>query len=49
MVQISEKQYLFLHSDTGYQLFKCQIAQNLGLYMFKGSAMCNFWSWLKFN
>ena len=49
MVRILERQYLFLCSDTGYQLFKCRIAQNLGLYMFKGSAMCKWWGWPKFN
>ena len=31
MVQISEKQYLFLHSDTGYQLFYCQNGSKFGL------------------
>ena len=49
MVRISEKQYLFLRSDTGYQLFKSQVAQNSDLYMFKGLAMCNYWGWSKFN
>ena len=35
--------------DTGYQLFKCWIAQISGLYMFKGSAVCKCWGWPKFD
>ena len=31
MVQISEKQYLFLRSDIGYQLFYCQNGSKFGL------------------
>ena len=49
VVQNSGRQYLFLRSDTGYQFFKCQIAQILGFYMFKGSAVCNCWGWPKFD
>ena len=49
VVRISGRQYLFLHSDTGYQLFKCHIAQILGFNMFKGSAVCQCWGWLKFD
>ena len=40
MVRNSGRQYLFLHSDTGYQLFKCQIAQILGfLYVSRVSCV----------
>ena len=42
VVQNSERQYLFLHSDTGYQLFKGQIARISGFYMFKGVQLLGF-------
>ena len=49
VVQISGRKYLFFRSDTGHQLFKCQIAQISGFYMFKGSAVCKSWGWPKLD
>ena len=49
MVLISEKQYLFLHSDTGYQLSNDKWVKIRAYIMSKGLAMCNCWGWPKFN